>query len=45
MAKRIRNCEWKNDGILKLALEKHVADNLYRSEVLDFVERDLSQYY
>ena len=44
MAKRIRNSEWKNDDILKSSLEKHVADNLYRKEILDFVKRDFPQY-
>ena len=32
-----RNNEWKDDLILKEALQKHVKDGLCRGEILDFV--------
>ena len=44
MAKRIRNNEWENDEILESSLKKHVAANLHRKEILDYMKRDFAQY-
>ena len=40
----MRNNGWENDKDLKDDLEKHVRQGLRRKEVLDFMERDYSQY-
>ena len=40
----MRNDDWENDKDLKDDLEKYVHQGLRRKEVLDFVERDYSQY-
>ena len=41
---RIRNDSWKNDLQLKDALQHHIKNGLNRSEILDFMQRDFSQY-
>ena len=40
----IRNMHWKEDDILKSDLEKYVKEDLRRTEILDFMKRDSSQY-
>lgn len=40
----IRNREWENDHLLQEDLRKYVAQNLKRSEILDFVKRDFGMY-
>ena len=39
----IRNTHWKEDDILKSDLKKYVKEDL-RTEILDFMKRDFSQY-
>ena len=41
---RIRNDSWKDDLQLKDALQHHIKNGLNRSEILDFMQRDFSQY-
>ena len=41
---RIRNDSWKDDLQLKDALQHHIKSGLNRSEILDFMQRDFSQY-
>ena len=36
--------EWKEDNQLEHDLRKYVSQNLKRSEILDFVQRDFSEY-
>jgi len=36
--------EWKEDNQLENDLRKYVSQNLKRSEILDFVQRDFSEY-
>lgn len=36
--------EWKEDNQLEQDLRKYIAQNLKRSEVLDFVKQDFSEY-
>ena len=36
--------EWKEDNQLEQDLRKYVSQNLKRSEILDFVQRDFSEY-
>ena len=40
----IRNIHWKEDDILKSDLKKYVKEDLRRTEILDFMKRDFSQY-
>ena len=40
----IRNILWKEDDILKSDLKKYVKEDLRRTEILDFMKRDFSQY-
>ena len=40
----IRNILWKEDDILKSDLKKNVKEDLRRTEILDFMKRDFSQY-
>ena len=40
----IRNNNWKEDDILKSDLKKYVKEDLRRTEILDFMKRDFSQY-
>ena len=40
----IRNIHWKEDAILKSDLKKYVKEDLRRTEILDFMKRDFSQY-
>lgn len=39
-----RNADWKEDHGLKSDLQKYVKEDLRRTEILDFVKRDFSQY-
>ena len=41
---RIRNDGWKDDLILKEALQKYVKDGLTREETLDFAIRYFNEY-
>ena len=41
---RIRNDGWKDDLILKEALQKYVKDGLTRDEIMDFAIRDFNEY-
>ena len=43
-AGRIRNSEWQHDEQLKNDLEKYVARNLSRKEILDFAAHDYPLY-
>ena len=40
----IRNIHWKEGDILKSDLKKYVTEDLRRTEILDFMKRDFSQY-
>ena len=42
---RIRNADWEDDESLAEDLKKYMLANLRRSEVLDFVERDMESGY
>ena len=44
MAARIRNESWIEDEELKEVMKKYVSQGLRREEILDYVERDSSQY-
>ena len=44
MAARIRNESWIEDEELKEAMKKYVSQGLRREEILDYLERDFSQY-
>eukprot|EP00794_Sanderia_malayensis_P018736 gene18736-20625_t len=39
-----RNVEWKNDTVLKTALEGYSRENFKRTEMLSFLEKDFPQY-
>ena len=39
-----RSILWKEDDILKSDLKKYVKEDLRRTEILDFMKRDFSQY-
>ena len=39
-----RNDQWKDDARLRNDLELYIAQGLHRHEILDFLERDFSQY-
>ena len=41
---RFQNHEWKGDDELQTYLKKYVLQNVKRSEILDFINRDYSQY-
>ena len=41
---RFQNHEWKGDDELQTDLKKFVIQNVKRSEILDFMNRDYSQY-
>ena len=41
---RIRNETWKNDDALKNAFIKYIRQGLQRKEILDFIQRDFSEY-
>ena len=38
------NSEWKEDNLLENDLRKYVGRNFKRSEIIDFVQRDFSEY-
>ena len=38
------NSEWKEDNLLENDLRKYVGQNVKRSEILDFVQRDFPEY-
>ena len=44
MAARIRNESWIEDEELKEVMKKYVSQGLRREEILDYLERDFSQY-
>ena len=37
-------CRWKDDDILRMDLEKYVKRSVKRVEIIEFVERDHSDY-
>lgn len=41
---RIRNDGWKDDLLLKEALQNYIKIGLTRNEILDFIQRDFGQY-
>ena len=41
---RMASSNWKDDEELKADLEQYVRQNLKRSEILDFVKRNFSEY-
>ena len=40
----MRNADWKNDEKLEEDLKRYVAQNLRRTEILDFVKREYPEY-
>ena len=44
MAARIRNESWIEDEELKEVMKKYVSQGLRREEILDYLEKDFSQY-
>ena len=44
MAARIRNESWIEDEELKEVMKKYVSQGLRREEMMDYLERDFSQY-
>ena len=44
MAARIRDTNWINDKHLEDTLRKLVGDNLKRTEILDYMQRDFPGY-
>ena len=44
MAARIRDTNWINDKNLEDTLRKLVGDNLKRTEILDYMQRDFPEY-
>ena len=44
MAARIRNELWIEDEELKEVMKKYVSQGLKPEEILDYLERDFSQY-